>query len=170
MLPPPITQTIALFHYQQPIISLITKLKFRQKIIYARALGDVLGRQIIDSRAVLPELIIPVPLHKKRLIIRGFNQAAEIAKPISRLLNIPVDLSNVIRIKNTSPQTLTAASKRKANVKDAFAVKKDFFVRHVALVDDVITTFNTLSELAAVLLKQGVERVDAWCIAKAGVA
>jgi ComF family protein len=170
--PPPVDRNVTLFHYESPITSLITQLKFNRKLAPANAFGILLAERIREvyeqAQLDLPEYILPVPLHKKRLATRGYNQALEISRPIKRRLNLELEFRAVKRIKPTAPQTLVAAKDRQSNVKDAFVVNSSFRSQHVAIVDDVSTTFSTVSELARALRKSGVQRVDVWCVAKAG--
>lgn len=159
---------IALFYYQYPINHLISALKFANKLIYAKVLGELMADKLVDSYKCesLPEIIIPVPLHKYRLRERGYNQALELAKPIAKQFGIPIDFSSCIRIKHTEAQALIPAKQRQKNVKNAFEVSKNFSAQHVAVIDDVITTGNTIRELSKVLLQSGVSRIDVWCCAK----
>jgi ComF family protein len=170
--PPPVTRNITLFQYRFPVTSLITQLKFHQNLLYANALGGLLATRIQhcyqEAQEPLPDFILPVPLHRKRLFARGYNQALEIARPIQRQLHLPLEYRLIKRIKPTLPQTLIEAAKRKDNVKNAFALTTRIIGKHVAIVDDVITTFSTVLELARLLQNNGVERVDVWCIARAG--
>lgn len=169
--PPPINRNVTLFHYDYPIVSLITGMKFQYKLSHAKALGFLLAERInelyIEKHLALPECIIPVPLHKSRLNKRGYNQALEIAKPIKKLHQIPIDFVCVQRKSPTNPQTLIKADKRRENVRGAFVVASSFKAKYVAVVDDVLTTFSTLTEIANVLRQQGVEQIDVWCLAKA---
>jgi ComF family protein len=114
----------------------------------------------------LPSLIIPVPLHPKRLRERGFNQALEIAKPISKKLKIPIDKKSCYRIRHTAAQSGLSQSDRLKNLANAFEMKKPLIAKHIALIDDVMTTGQTLMELANLLYKNGVEKIDIWCCAK----
>ena len=147
---------------------MITQLKFHHHLIYANLFGALLTKKITlayqDDR--LPELIIPVPLHPSRLCERGFNQALEIAKPISKKLHLTINTQTCTRRINTLPQSLLPASERKSNIQHAFALIKNTSAKHIALVDDVITTGNTISELANTFKKIGVEKVDVWCCAR----
>ncbi|KPJ67439.1 MAG: hypothetical protein AMJ43_04045 [Coxiella sp. DG_40] len=163
---------IALFYYQYPIDHLISALKFANKLIYAKVLGELMANKLVDSYRCesLPEVIIPVPLHKYRLRERGYNQALELARPIAKQLNIPIDFSSCVRVKHTEAQTLIPAKLRQKNVKNAFEVSKNFSAQHVAIIDDVITTGNTVRELSNVLLQFGVSRIDVWCCAKTNYA
>jgi len=114
-----------------------------------------------------PEQIIPVPLHAQRYHRRGFNQAIEIARPIARMLDIPLNLTCCRRTRNTAPQAQLSAKERKSNLKNAFSIVKAPAVNHVALLDDVVTTGSTVDELARALRKAGIERIDVWACARA---
>ncbi len=163
---------IALFYYQYPIDHLISALKFANKLIYAKILGELMADRLVESYKCgsLPEVIIPVPLHKHRLRERGYNQALELARPISKQLNVPIDFNSCVRVKHTEAQTLVPAKRRQKNVKNVFAVNKNFSAQHVAIIDDVITTGSTIRELSNVLLQSGVSRIDVWCCAKTNYA
>lgn len=115
----------------------------------------------------MPECIIPVPLHRRRLRQRGFNQALEIAKPLAKKLQLPVDFKTCIRTKHTRPQSELSAKKRQQNIKNAFTLKKPITAKHVAIVDDVMTTGNTVTELSALLRNNGVTTIEIWCCARA---
>ena len=114
-----------------------------------------------------PELLIPIPLHNQRYRQRRFNQATEIARPISRLLGIPLNLNACVRIRDTTPQFDLPAKLRKKNLRKAFAMKKAICANHIAIIDDVVTTGNTVNELAKVVRRSGVERIDIWSFARA---
>lgn len=169
--PPLFSLSVILFHYLPPIPSLITQLKFNQKLRYAYPLGALLAKRVVEVYKNLslpfPECIIPVPLHNSRLRKRGYNQAMEIARPIKKRLGIPIDSTSAKRHLATAPQTLLSAEDRQLNLKNAFTLRQGFNKKHVALVDDVVTTFSTINELTRVLLDNGVQRVDIWCVAKA---
>jgi len=166
--PPPYHNTICLFHYQTPIDRLILSLKFAEKLSNAKLLGDLMAEKIADHYRgqAKPEFVIPVPLHVERLRERGYNQALEIARPIAKKLQIPLETNACTRILSTLPQASTTAEERRKNMKNAFAVEALFRARHVAIVDDVLTTGSTVTELARRLKKAGVERIDVWCCAR----
>jgi ComF family protein len=113
-----------------------------------------------------PDCIIPVPLHPLRLKQRGFNQALEIARPIAKKLKIPIDTTHCLRIVATLPQAAISATARKHNIKNAFIVNPLLKAKHVAIVDDVLTTGSTVTELAQRLKKSGVQKIDIWCCAR----
>ena len=160
--------TITLFHYQEPINHLITALKFHSKLISAKILGELMAKKLAlhYQHHELPELIIPVPLHKKRLRERGFNQALELARPIAKMLNIPIDFNSCIRIKHTAAQSLMPAKQRTKNIHNAFTLHKNLTNKHIAIIDDVITTGNTVNELSKILYKANIEKIDIWSCAK----
>ena len=167
--PPAYDGAISLFRYAHPADQLILRLKFQAQLHLARALGELLALHLKREAPSLPELIIPVPLHRARLRQRGFNQSLEIARPLARRLNIAVDYQSCERVRNTSAQSLLPATERRKNIKDAFRVTRLLTARHVAIVDDVMTTGHTVQELAATLRKSGVERIDVWVLARASL-
>lgn len=166
--PPFFNRTFSMFVYQEPIKKLITGLKFQKKLIYAKLLGELLTRQLASAyqEDCLPECIIPVPLHQTRLRERGFNQAVELARPIANKFKIKIDLQCCRRVHATTSQAELPAQERYANVKNAFRVKNSFKAKHVALLDDVMTTGHTINELSKVLRQAGVRQIDVWCSAR----
>ncbi|AML49604.1 competence protein ComF [Coxiella burnetii] len=160
-------EQLILFRYSKPIDRLITELKFHQKLLYARFFATCFIEKIKKRRdKPLPQALIPIPLHRKRLQKRGFNQALEIAKPIAKQFQLPLLLNQIERIKNTQPQTELLAKKRLRNVKNAFTLTKSISAKHVAILDNVITTGHTINELARTLSDNGVEKIEIWCCAK----
>lgn len=166
--PPPFDACHAPLIYQAGVRQLVHGLKFHRQLANARLLADVMlpKLQLIADR---PQRIVPVPLHRTRLRERGYNQSLELARYLGRALDIPVDGQSCKRIKATLPQSSLGAKERKKNVRGAFELKPLALgaLSHVALVDDVITSGNTLSELARLYKKAGVARVSAWCAARA---
>lgn len=169
--PPSFQQTVSFFRYTHPLDQWITQLKFNQKLLYGNLLGKLFAYEMAKSRTPdsFPNILLPMPLHENRLKSRGFNQALEIAKPISKILKIPIDYRSAQRIKNTQAQSLLSASERKENLKKAFAVKNKLPL-HVAIIDDVMTTGTSVRELSKILKKSGVERIEVWCLARAELA
>lgn len=167
-IPPPYDRIIALFSYQSPIDSFITALKFNAQLSHARLFGKLLAKQlcIFYQDKKLPEYIFPVPLHQKRLQERGFNQALEIALPIAKQFNIPINSTACIRQRATESQTLIHATKRRKNLRNAFKVIKPVQAQHIAIIDDVVTTGSTISEFSLQLRNMGVQEIDTWCCAR----
>lgn len=164
--PPAFDACQAAFSYQAGVAALVRGLKFQQQLANARLLAQLMlpSLEALNER---PDLILPVPLHPERLKERGFNQSLELASYLGRALDIPVDTKSCARIKATLPQSSLGKKERKKNVRNAFALRGSLKARHLVLVDDVITTGNTLEELARLCKKAGVEKVSAWCAARA---
>ena len=161
--------TYSLFIYQPPITRLILELKFNQALVHARVLGELLAEKI---KAVwyrnksLPEIIIPVPLHTGRLKERGFNQALEIARPVSKILHIPIDTHSCVRNKVTRAQATLSANARVKNIRHAFTVRQPLAYQHIAVIDDLITTGNTINEFCKTIKQHGGQQIDVWCAAR----
>lgn len=170
--PPHFEVVHTLFFYQAPMTNLILQLKFNHALTHARLFGEWLTKKIQHTWYLdqpLPDCIIPVPLHPKRLRERGFNQALEIARPIAKTLQLPLFSDTCQRIKYTEAQATLLSKRRKKNVRGAFHSETDFTGQHIALVDDVMTTGYTIRELSRVLKKQGARRIDVWCCARTGI-
>jgi ComF family protein len=108
-----------------------------------------------------------MPLHWRRISYRGFNQATIIARYLSKKCHIPVlKQAYVKRIKHTSPQSSLRSQARHTNLKGVFRVEKLPNIIHVGIIDDILTTGNTVNELAKQLKRQGVQRVSVWILAR----
>lgn len=169
--PPAYHLTHALFPYQSPITEMITALKFQHQLIYAKTLGQLLSEKIERvwyRDKALPDLIIPVPLHPKRLAERGFNQALELAKPLASALRLPILKASIKRIKHTAAQSGLSAKTRQQNITRAFSSNHSYEGLTVALLDDVITTGHTMKELSKVIKKNGAKSIHVWCVARNG--
>jgi ComF family protein len=159
------------YRYEGAILEGIHRFKYGSKSFLADAFGPLLVRFAEDrfdrSGSVL---IIPVPLHPKRLRERGFNQSLLLARHVSRALHIDLDFLSLRRVRYTPPQAGLAKKERLKNVRGAFeltnadAVKGKF----ILLVDDVVTTGNTLNECARILRRGGAEKVFGLSLARAG--
>jgi ComF family protein len=132
----------------------------------ARLLGQCLARSLMDSGAARPEIVIPVPLHPSRLRARGYNQALEIARPLSNLLKIPMDADTCVRLRAITPQEGLGKEERRTNVRGAFGVTRPLRAKHIAVIDDVVTTGSTTTEIAQALLQAGADRIDIWGVAR----
>ena len=167
--PPLVSAMHVLFSYQAPITKLIMELKFHENLINARLLGELMSSAIRQRWYIhkpLPDLIIPMPLHPRRLRERGFNQALEICRPIAKTLAIPLDATSCSRTKNTVAQARQSAKDRRQNMRQAFHCSRDFAGLHIAVLDDVTTTGSTLHELISTLTKTRPRQIDVWCCAK----
>lgn len=163
--PPAFHRLIAPFEYRFPVDALITRYKFGR----GRAGGRLLAGQLASYRAQctepLPSLIIPCPMHRKRLYARGFDQTAELACWVGEQLNIPVNRSLCVRVRHTRHQVGQSREARLRNLEAAFAVRGQPPV-HIAILDDVITTGATLQALASLLQAAGAERIEVWALAR----
>jgi len=165
--PPTYCVTRAAFRYAPPVDKLIQDLKYHGRLDLSRVLGDYLARHLMDLAGQLPDVIVPVPLHPSRLRSRGYNQSLELARFVSAALELPIDASNVRRIRATAPQTELPREQRKRNVRGAFNAGVAFAGRAVAIVADVMTRGSTVQSLAQSLLKAGAREVRVWVVARA---
>jgi ComF family protein len=163
---PAFDATLALADYRAPLDGLALGLKFRARLALGREFAGRLA-QLADDRldaANWPDVIAPVPLARKRLIERGFNQAWAIAKPLGRALRIPADPALTRRERYTAPQSRLDLKARRHNVGAAFAVDKPVRGMHVAIVDDVMTSGATLEALARALKAAGARHVTNFVV------
>lgn len=161
-------------HYQEPLSQLIHRFKFQNQFFLDRTLARLLLLAIRDARRrhnlSLPDVILPVPLHRFRHWRRGYNQAALLASSLSDYLQIPYRSDLIKRIKHTPTQLGLTATARRRNLKNAFKINPKIQqggFHSVALVDDVITTGSTLNEIATQLRKAGIEQIQVWGLARA---
>lgn len=159
------TSTEVLFNYQYPGDYLVKTFKFNSRPELANCFAEKLTHRLKYAE-LLPEILIPVPLHKQRQRERGYNQSLEFASTIGSLLGIPVNTSLCHRIINTERQSSLPMKTRKNNVKGAFKLNYINPFNHAVIVDDVITTGSTVNEIASLLKKSGCRRVDVWAIAR----
>lgn len=154
------------FIYAQPLEWMIAQLKFNARLLQGTVLAGLM-LQRLPLPVAKPDCIIPVPLHNRRLRQRGFNQSVELVRPLANALNLPLDINSCQRVRATSPQTAMNALQRRRNLRGAFTFINDQSYQHVILFDDVMTTGATLNELARLLKREGVQRVDVWSLARA---
>jgi len=164
---------ISLAEYKYPISTLIIDIKHNANFIAGRALGELLAEKVICNyqdptmpHSLLPDYMVPVPLHHWRLRQRGFNQSLELAKTLKRNTRIPILTKGIKRIQHTSPQQSLKAAERIKNLTGAFKVSTDLSGKHIAIVDDVVTTGTTARILAKELKQAGATRIDLWSIAR----
>lgn len=136
----------------------------RYKYYGCRRYGDYYAEEICrlgraEILAWRPDVIIPVPLHKRKLRMRGFNQAAYLAYRIGEAFGIPVSGEILLKIRNTRSQKKLSAMERHKNLLDAFRVSADLTGLTVLVIDDVYTTGGTMDAAAACLKAGGAERV-----------
>lgn len=163
-------RTFAPFRYQPPVDFLICGLKFEGRLSHARLLGELLTAALVERTEPLPDCIIPVPLHPRRLRERGFNQALELARVAARQFRIPLLAGGLRRVRYTTQQTRLDAHRRQTNPLGAFAVGRWETGARVALIDDVMTTGSTVGECARVLRAGGASEVEVWALGRTGVS
>ncbi len=161
---PPFRKIIAPWRYATPLDELIQALKFRGKLPAGRLLGELLAERIAtESR---PELLVPIPRHERQLRKHGLNQSSEITRFLSRASGIPWSPWLLTKIRETAAQHKLPRRRRLNNLKDCFAFDNQGDYRHIAVIDDIVTTGATAREAALALKKAGVRTVDIWAIAR----
>lgn len=155
--------------YEPPVSTLIQWMKFEARLPAASTLGAVLAEAVTaqPTGSPLPAAIVPVPLHRSRMRMRGFNQSVEIARPIARRLGLPLLTRICERTRATAPQSgLPSHAARRRNVAGAFRVRTRVTdLERIAIVDDVLTTGATVAALARALRTAGVRHVHVWACA-----
>ena len=161
-------RVICFLHYATPVDYLVKRMKFAHQLSAAKVLGYLFAQQLMQNTIDVPDAILPVPLHKKRLRARGFNQALELYREINKHVPIPL-LKGVERVVYTDAQTLIKGDERAKNLQGAFRVDltASNIPKHVVILDDVVTTGATSNELSKSLKAAGVEKVTVWAIARA---
>lgn len=156
---------IAPLAWRFPVDALVTRFKYRGALHFGALLGRLL-RDACAGRRV--DALLPVPLHPARLAERGFNQAAELARPVARGLCVPVLLGAARRTQATRPQASLPEHERRRNLAGAFCAGPEVGGRRIAMVDDVLTTGATARALAGALLEAGAAGVEVWVVARGG--
>ena len=161
--PPKFSQVKYVGVYQHPIDMWVMALKFGKNILMSRLFAELMQLQLDDIG--LEYCLMPVPLHVSRLRSRGYNQAYEMAKELSKLTNRILDTS-LKRSINTQMQAQLKLNQRAKNVSKAFTVKGVLINKHIVLIDDVMTSGNTLKECAKTLKKAGAVDVKILVFAR----
>jgi len=166
--PHPIERSLAAFAYAFPVDHLVQLLKYRGNLAVGRVLGALLARSV-QAQELHQDVdwVVPVPLHPGRHADRGFNQSAEIARCVARVLDLETCEGAVGRVRDTRPQVGLRPEERRRNIAGAFVASARFRGRRVAVVDDVLTTGATVGAVAAALRQAGAISVDVWCVARA---
>ena len=167
---PPFTAARAAFVYDGPLREMIHRFKYRHQVRLRRPLGQLMAEALAPTIATWqPDLLVPVPLHPRRLQERGFNQAILLGTFLSRAWQTPLARTALTRIRWTVPQIELDHHERAANVRGAFAVPHPDAVagRRILLLDDVLTTGSTVAECAHMLRKAGAAEVFVAAVARA---
>ena len=171
--PPPWDRVEAALAYRFPVDRLVCRFKFSRDFACGHMLGCELVAAIRATALEPPELLVPVPLHRLRHLGRTFNQADLLARHVGHALALPVSSSLLLRVRRTRAQSGLDAAGRKRNTRGAFRCDRRagqaLAGRHVALVDDVMTTGATLLECTRTLRRAGAARVSVWVAARAPI-
>ena len=168
--PPPWNALVAVNDYVPPLSRLIHAFKFARQTTLASSLARVLLLALLAARRsrALPrvDLIVNVPLHRRRHWRRGYNQSDLLCRPLAYWLNCRYVPSAIKRVRATAIQHQLSASLRKRNLKKAFHLELPVKGLHIAIVDDVVTTGSTVAELSRLLLQSGAASVQVWCLCR----
>lgn len=164
---PKFDASVVPYLYAYPLDHLIQRLKFGNHVSCGRVCGTLVARALLERNARLPDLIVPVPLGTRRYRHRGYNQAHEIARAISGIVQVPVRCDLLTRIRETSEQVGLKRKERHRNVRGAFEVTRELGGKRIAIVDDVVTTGSTVNEIARVLRRAGAVHIEVWAVARA---
>jgi len=162
-----VTRVLAPLRYEYPLTAQIHALKFSSGRHLGRPLGLMLGERLREgSETAGIDALVAVPLHRRRLLERGYNQALEIARAVAGEVRLPLLIAGIARSVPTRPQSELDIHERRAGVANAFSVSRRLHGRRLAIVDDVITTGATVNALAAALRDAGAAEVRAWAVAR----
>lgn len=166
--PPAFHQVVAPWTYSFPVDTLISRFKHQARWPLGHLLARLLGHRFDNAELERPDCLLPVPMARKRLRERGFNQALMLARWLNHALDIPFNEHALLRPHETVAQQDLDAKTRKRNLLNAFALAPGIQVagQHLALVDDVLTTGATAHSLARLLINAGARQVDVYCLAR----
>lgn len=169
--PPSFDASFTATDYAAPTDTLVQALKFRAHLPLAAAFAELLMTAVPREAVASATVMMAVPLSAERIAQRGFNQAHEIAKPMARAWRLPLATELCVRVRNTDPQSSLPLAQRRGNMRGAFTLmRRDLIVgQHVLMVDDVMTTGETLEALAATLKRNGAARVTNLVFARTPV-
>ncbi|WP_343594302.1 ComF family protein [Pseudomonas sp.] len=169
--PPAFDQVIAPWHYGFPLDTLISRFKHNSQWPLGRLMAEMLSLNLshrFQEGLPTPDLLLPVPLARRRLRQRGFNQAGMLGRWLSKALAIECDERLLLRTRETPAQQRLDARGRQRNLRQAFALASEASLkgRHVAVIDDVLTTGATAQAIAQLLRHAGARRIDVYCLAR----
>ena len=165
--PPIFDRAWAALKMETPARDSIHRLKYHAGFLQAHWLGTLMAQRLAMRAEPLPQLLIPVPLHHTRLMRRGYNQAQELARVMTRSLAITLAPHAAQRVRATPDQIGQTRAQRRKNLHAAFVVNECVQGAHIALLDDVMTTGATLTELAHAARKAGAAKIEVWAAARA---
>ena len=153
----PLEAAAAMFYFSKGsrVQNLMHQLKYKNKPEVGVYLGKLAGKRLLENPVfTAADMIIPVPLHKQKLLKRGYNQSLSFAEGLSEKMLISIEIENLIRTTGTESQTKKSRTSRYENMKEVFSVKnpEKLTGKHILLVDDIVTTGATLEACCNVLL------------------
>ena len=163
--PPPFDECFCAFRYQPPLSSQIQRFKYADRPDQAKVLATALAVEILAHDLQMPDLLIPVPIHINRLRQRGYNQSLLLTRELSKLLRVPYSNKIIEKHRATDAQVRLSLKQRERNVKGSFRLCVPPKAGSVAVIDDVITTGSTATEITKILKRNGVDYVQIWGIA-----
>ena len=180
--PPPFLSCRAPFLYLFPVNQLISQMKYHNHPQLSKLLAQLMADQIKPNRnqardetneesLPLPELLVPVPMHPAKERQRGFNQANYLARHLGKHLGIPVLTGAIRKVKSTGAQNPLTAEQRRRNLQGAFRINPAKLAKlrqaeRIGLVDDVITTAATVTEISQILSAAGAAEIHLLAIAR----
>jgi len=165
-------QATGYFYFQKGgrVQRLLHRLKYQNQPEVGLWLGEMIATELIQSEFLSPiDMVVPVPLHPRKLALRGYNQSAKLAEGLTRVSPLILSLENLVRAEFSDTQTRKGRYDRWLNVATKFVVQRpqEFRFRHVLLVDDVVTTGATIEACYAALAAVEGVQVSLLCAAVA---
>lgn len=163
--PPAVARASACWLYAYPVAQLVQRFKYRNDLAAGRTLAEVAAEHC-HPRSLRPDVLVPVPLHWRRQLVRGYNQAQLIAEVFSHRWRIPVDSRLLRKTSHTGRQQQLKRSERQSNLMRSFTASIRVKGLHIGLVDDVVTTGATLEAATQSLLASGARLVTTYALAR----
>lgn len=160
-------RAVSVVKYEEDIKKLIYRFKYSSHTYLARIMGAMMGQKL-RGEGINVDLIIPVPLHKKREKDRGFNQSVLLARYIKKEINVPLNINTLLRVKNTKVMHRLTKKERRDNVEDAFKVVENGVIedKDILLIDDIFTTGATVNACSQLLKNSGAKSVTILTFAR----
>lgn len=166
--PPRYQTSLCAYRYGYPLDHLIRHLKYHDALSHAQVLGTLLAEYLLERHTgAWPACFVPMPLHSSRYRSRGYNQVIELGKYVQRRLQLQMRTDLVARARNTAEQAGLSRRARRSNLRRAFATTAVTMPKHIAILDDVVTTGSTVNELSRILAAAGAEQIEVWGLARA---